>query len=177
MVAESNDVPANLLHIMKRNKKGQFVSHRPLMRLFFGISLVYMVSMIGVNTIWGWAKSLEKNFVVENSQAVEVIQPTWQDEVKMMIRNAGLDVELATRLIQHESWWDYSNKHWNDAVYKNGKLVMPGHWDRGLWMFSKYYHPEISDDCAYDWHCSTVQAIRVIKSRGWQEWVAYRYVK
>src|SRR3990167_5234706 len=164
MVAESNDVPANLLHIMKRNKKGQFVSHRPLMRLFFGISLVYMVSMIGVNTIWGWAKSLEKNFVVENSQAVEIIQPTWQDEVKMMIRNAGLDVELATRLIQHESWWDPSNTHIN----KDGTR------DRGLWMFHEKFHAEVSDECAYDPICSTVHAIRVIESRGWQEWVAYK---
>ena len=166
----------------KRNKKtGQWVQNREYIKTWLvlvTIGLFMGPSMIGVNNIRDWFKSFQTVFVVENSLAeTEVIQPSWQDEVKMMIRDAGLDVELATRLIQHESWWDYSNKHWNDAVYKNGKLVMPGHWDRGLWMFSKYYHPEVSDDCAYDWHCSTVQAIRVIKSRGWQEWVAYRYVK
>lgn len=140
--------------------------------------------MIGVNNIRdffkGVGKDLKRVVVVENTLAQEEIkftQPTWQEEVKMMIREAGLDVELATRIIQHESWWDPNNKHWNNPVYKNGKLVMPGHWDRGLWMFSKYYHAEVSDECAYDAICSTKEAIRVIKSRGWNEWVAYRYVK
>ena len=123
--------------------------------------------MIGVNTVWSWAKSLEQTLEVENSYAIEIIQPTWQDEVKWMIKDAGLDVELATRIIQHESWWNPNNTHIN----KDGTR------DRGLWMFHEKFHAEVSDECAYDPICATIHAIRVIKSRGWQEWVAYQYVK
>ena len=121
--------------------------------------------MIGVNTI---KNAIEVAFTVENSQA-EIVwhQPTWQEEVLIMVKEAGLDVELAKRLVQHESHWDYTNTHIN----KDGTR------DRGLWMFHEKFHAEVSDECAYDWHCSTVNAIRVIKSRGWSEWVAYQYVK
>ena len=151
----------------KRDHRGRFVSYRPLMRIFLGISLVYAVSMIGVNTIWSWAKSLEKTFAVENSRAIEVISPTWQDEVKMMIRNAELDVDLANKIIQHESWWNPNNTHIN----KDGTR------DRGLWMIHEVYHAEVSDECAYDPICATIHAIRIWKQRGPQEWTAYQYVK
>jgi len=42
--------------------------------------------------------------------------------------------------------------------------------DRGYWQISKKYHPEVSDDCAYDPTCSTEQAYRIFKERGWGEW-------
>lgn len=135
--------------------------------MFIGVCLVYMVSMIGINTIGSWFRSLERVLEVENTQAEEVITITWKDEVRTMIREAGLDVELASKIIQHESWWDPANTHIN----KDGTR------DRGLWMFHEVYHAEVSDECAYDPICSTKEAIRVIKSRGWSEWVAYQYVK
>ena len=150
-----------------RNRKGQFDKDRRLYKYFMIVFGVYAVSMIGINTLWGWAKSLEKTLLVENSQAIEVFQPTWQDEVKAMIRNAGLDVELASRIIQHESWWDPNNTHIN----KDGTR------DRGLWMFHEVFHAEVSDECAYDPICATIHAIRVVKERGWDEWVAYQYIK
>src|SRR3990167_60463 len=151
----------------RRNYKGQFDKDRRLTKYFLIAFGVYAVSMIGVNTIWGWAKSLEKTFVVENSLAeVEWHQPTWQEEVLLMVKDAGLDVELAKRLVQHESHWKPDNSNPN----KDGTL------DRGLWMINDYWHPEVSDECAYDWFCSTREAIRIQKSRGWGEWVAYRHV-
>ena len=161
----------------KRDRRGQFVTHRPFLKAFLTIFGFYAVSMIGVNTIIDWAKDLEKVLVVENTEAVETITITWQDEVKAMIRDAGLDVDLADRIIQHESWWKEDNKHWNNAIVRNNKIVQPAHWDRGLWMISEYWHPEVSDECAFDWFCSTREAIRIWKNRGPQEWVAYQYVK
>lgn len=149
----------------KRDVKGRFVSYRPLLRLFFGVSLVYAVSTIGWNTI---TKALETAFTVENSLAdIEFHVPTWQEEVLLMIKNVGLDVELADKIIQHESWWNPENTH----VNKDGTK------DRGLWMLHEVYHAEVSDSCAYDWFCSTREAIRIWKERGPQEWVAYKYVK
>ena len=161
-----------------RDRKGRFDRnyefYRKLLIAIF-VSSMFGASMTGIKNI---EKVLEKTFQVDNVQAeVTITTPTWQEEVKMMIRDAGLDVELATRLVQHESWWDYQNNHWNTAIYRNGKLVQPAHWDRGLWMISEYWHPEVSDECAFDWFCSTREAIRIWKNRGPQEWVAYQYVK
>lgn len=154
---------------IRRNSRGQFAeTPRTLTKIFLIAFGVYAVSMIGVNTIWGWAKSLEKNFVVENSQA-EVVwhQPTWQEEVLIMVKNAGLDAELANKIIQHESWWREDNTHKN----KDGST------DYGLWMINNKYHPEVSISCSLDWFCSTKEAIRIWKERGPSEWVAYQYVK
>lgn len=151
----------------KRNRRGQFVEgERILTKIFLAVVFFGAVSMIGVNTIENWFKVA---FEVENSQAVEIVQPTWQDEVRHLIKEAGLDVELASKIIQHESWWQPDNSHRN----KDGTL------DRGLWMISDYWHPEVSDDCAYDYYCSTIQAIRIWQKRGPQEWIAYKhgYVK
>lgn len=152
----------------RRNHKGQFVQGpRTLTAVFLGVMFVGMVSMIGVNTIMN---SIGVAVQVDNAQAeIKWHQPTWQEEVLMMVREAGLDADLANRIIQHESWWDPDNSHLN----KDGSL------DRGLWMINNVYHPEVSDDCAYDWFCSTREAIRIAKSRGWGEWIAYKhgYVK
>ena len=140
-------------------------SPRTLTKIFLVVVLLGTISMIGVNTI---KNAIEVAFTVENSQA-EIVwhQPTWQEEVLIMVKDAGLDVELVKRLIQHESHWKPDNSNPN----KDGTL------DRGLWMINDYWHPEVSDECAYDWFCSTREAIRIQKSRGWGEWVAYQYVK
>lgn len=154
----------------KRNHRGQFSQDRTIYKFFLIMFGVYAVSAIGVNTIWGWAKSFEKAFVVENTLAeIEYHVPTWQEEVLIMVENAGLDKDLASKIIQHESWWDPSNTHIN----KDGSR------DRGLWMISEVWHPEVTDSCAYDYYCSTLQAIRIAKERGWDEWIAYKhgYVK
>jgi len=172
MVAESNDVPVQNLHIMKkykRDRRGRFISYRPLMRLFFGVSLVYMVSMIGLNTIWGWAKSLETVLEVENTEAEEIITtPTLREEVTMMLREAGIDVEAALKIADYESWFREDNFH------VNTKGLYAGTIDRGLWMLSDYFYANVSDECAYDGICATIQAIRIMKTRDFNEWTCYK---
>src|SRR3990167_5343927 len=92
---------------IKRNSRGQFVQgYRTLTAVFLGIVFVGSVSMLGINQIWSWAKSLEKTIVVGNSYAEETITITWQDEVKSMLRNAGINVDFASELIQCESSWN-----------------------------------------------------------------------
>lgn len=151
----------------RRNHKGQFVQGpRTLTAIFLGVMFFGMVSMIGGNTIWGWAKSLEKNFVVENTKAEEVITITWQDEVKSLLKEYGVNVEYATKIIQCES-------SWNPKAFHQNK----GSIDRGLWQLNSYFHPEVSKDCAYDTACSTIEAIRIIKSKGFGEWVCSGLVK
>lgn len=43
--------------------------------------------------------------------------------------------------------------------------------DRGLWQFNSRWHPEVSDDCAFDSWCSTQKAIDLIKAGYAHHWV------
>src|SRR3990167_9284773 len=146
---------------IKRNSRGQFIEgERTLTKIFLGATFLLATYMIGINTI---VNSIGMAVQVDNAEAeIKWHQPTWQEEVLIMVREAGLDAELADRIIQHESWWNPDNSHLN----KDGSL------DRGLFMINNVYHSEVSDECAYDWFCSTREAIRIAKSRGWSEWVA-----
>lgn len=46
--------------------------------------------------------------------------------------------------------------------------------DRGLFQISDKWHKEVSNDCAYSASCSTKEAIRIIKKRGFGEWACSR---
>ena len=152
----------------RRDYKGRFDKDRRLYKYFIISFMIYGISMIGANTIWGWIKNFDRVLTVDNSLAnIEYHIPTMREEVLGMVRDAGLDVELADRIVQHESWWREDNSHLN----KDGTI------DRGLWMLNSYFHSEVPDSCAYEYYCATKQAIRIWKERGPQEWIAYRYVK
>lgn len=43
--------------------------------------------------------------------------------------------------------------------------------DRGLWQFSDFYHPEVSDACAFDVPCSTKIAISQVRSGDAEDWI------
>lgn len=46
--------------------------------------------------------------------------------------------------------------------------------DRGLWMINDYWHPEVSDDCAFDPVCSTKEAFRISKGgTDYSEWSSW----
>lgn len=46
--------------------------------------------------------------------------------------------------------------------------------DRGPWQINDHWHPEVSDECAYSWGCST-QAAHSISNGGsdWSAWTTY----
>lgn len=151
----------------KRNKNGQFAQDRTLYKWF----LIYCVvgslvvfTVVGINNVVNWFWGIEKVFVVEGTQAVEYVTPTLRDEVRQMLKNGGIvHVEAAMKIAEYESWFKEDNFH----VNKDGSI------DRGLWMINNKYHPEVSDECAYDGICSTIQAIRIMKERGFMEWVCW----
>ena len=152
-----------------RNRKGQYIKDLRLTKLYivtFGIVLAVSLAFVGVNQLISKLKltvdSLVTTIEVQNTHAY-----TWQDEVNEMLRKAGLDVYVADQIIWGESRWDVK------ALHKN----RDGSVDRGLWQISSYYHPEVSKNCAYDFRCATVEAIRIQKEKGWDEWSAYKYIK
>jgi hypothetical protein len=156
-----NHLPGWKVSKLRRDRKGRFDKDRRLWKGFIYLNIagfLVVMSMVGVNNLIDWFKSLEKVFVVEKTYAEEVIVITWQDEVKGLLRDAGIDIEFATRLIQCESSWN------PDAFHYNRNSV-----DRGLWQLNSYFYP-VDKSCAYDAICSTRKAIEIIKSRGFQEW-------
>lgn len=61
-----------------------------------------------------------------------------------------------------------------DPANKNTAGNTPPSTDRGLWMINDYWHPEVSDACAYDAACATREAFRLSKGGldygAWAAW-------
>jgi Lysozyme like domain len=46
--------------------------------------------------------------------------------------------------------------------------------DRGLWQINDYYHPDVSDQCAYDAVCNAQAMFRISRNgTNWQPWSTY----
>src|SRR3990167_1435523 len=130
----------------KRNKNtGRYEQDRRIYGIFMIVTIIISFSFIGLNTIWSWAKSLEKTFVVENSKAEEVIHITWQDEVMYMLKEAGIDMSIANKVVACESNWKKdSPKAWNTD----------GSNDLGLWRLNSVHG--LSDEIRLDPITATV---------------------
>ncbi|MCY1059118.1 hypothetical protein [Nannocystis sp. SCPEA4] len=47
--------------------------------------------------------------------------------------------------------------------------------DRGLWQINSCWHPEVSDECAYDPNCNAKEALRISNGgTDWSPWSAYK---
>lgn len=77
------------------------------------------------------------------------------------VRKAGIDEFKVWALINCESRWSPS------AYFVNiDKSV-----DRGLFMFNDHFQKQVTNDCAWDYKCSTREAIKLIKKQGFKPWV------
>ena len=153
----------------KRQKRDQRSGRYSQDRTFYkiliygiGIGSMIILSFVGVNTIFNTVREI----MVVNDSKAEAITLTWQDEVTLMLRRAEIDVEYAHKIIFCESRWDKDTFHINK-----------GSIDRGLWQINSFFHSEVSKDCSYDPVCATKEAIRIIKTHGWDEWVCNKYVQ
>src|SRR3990167_1549647 len=86
-----------------RDSRGRFITYRPLTKLFLGLVLVGAVSMLGINTIWSWAKSLEKTIVVGNSYAEETITITLEDKIYAVAKKYGINGYQMYRTVECET--------------------------------------------------------------------------
>jgi len=71
----------------------------------------------------------------------------------LIAKQEQVDPDLAVKVAQCESLLMPDAKSW---VPNRG-------WDRGLYQWNEYYHPEISDKCAYDPECATRQFCRAVR--------------
>jgi hypothetical protein len=88
-----------------------------------------------------------------------------QEYIRDEFNKAGIDPQIGLKIAFCES------RYILDAVgYNKGDNGI----DRGLWMINSKWHSEVSDECAFDLECSTKEAIRIIKQRGFKEWTCGR---
>ena len=130
-----------------RNRFGQFDKDRRLYKyLIIGVT-IYSLSMIGVNTIWGWAKSLEQAFMVENTRAEEVITTKSLTEtriehligvIQQKAKLYGVSAYQMQRTIECESRFN----NVQSSAYKNG--IREDSW--GLSQIHLPSWPEVSQE-------------------------------
>jgi len=80
-------------------------------------------------------------------------------KIRQIAKEEGVDPDLAVKVAECESGLNPS------AIRKNPN----GTWDRGLYQWNDYYHPEISDECAYDIDCATRAFCKAVK-KGHLNW-------
>jgi Transglycosylase SLT domain len=76
----------------------------------------------------------------------------------------GVSPKLALWIVKHESQF-------------NPRAKGDGEASRGLWQISKIYHPEVSDDVAFNVRASTQWSLERIRSGKASEWSTYRFCK
>ena len=84
--------------------------------------------------------------------------------VRNAAKDAGVDPRVADWIVTHES------QHHPDATGDGGE-------SRGLWQINRDWHPEVSDDCAYDVQCSTRWSLERIRDGYVDEWSTWKYCK
>ena len=84
--------------------------------------------------------------------------------VQSAAQAAGVDPRVAEWIVSHES------QHYPQATGDGGE-------SRGLWQINRIYHPEVSDQCAYDVECSTDWALARIMDGYINEWSTWKYRK
>ena len=90
------------------------------------------------------------------------VEPTMKDWVLQEVRAAGLDPYDVYAIIQCESGWnDYAIN-----VNTGGSV------DRGLVQINNKWHPEVSDECAFNYKCSIRKMIEIrLQDQNYHQWV------
>jgi hypothetical protein len=114
------------------------------------------------NGYWGATEHIIQTPTFENYRHISV-----QQHIEQEAKNNGLEAWKVLALVNAES----SFNQYAININRNGTI------DRGLFQFNNKAHPEVSDECAFSIPCSTKNALLVIKSRGWKEWSANKYLK
>src|SRR3990167_6149749 len=135
-----------------RNSRGRFDKDRRIYKYFIISFMIYAVSMIGVNTIWSWAKSLEKTLLVENSYAVETITVTLEDKIYAVAKEFGISGYQMYRTAVCESNIRNIQSEVKDPNGPNGREDSWGYWQINLPSWPKVSRWEaLDEDFAIRW--------------------------
>jgi hypothetical protein len=133
------------------------------------VLIILATLIVGIISIKSTAISHEAQAVQKFGTLPEAknVKPKMMAYVIYEANKAGIDSKKVVRLLK-----ECENKKLDPNAYyvnKGGTTV-----DRGLFMINDYWHPEVSNECAWDWECSTKEFIRIYKKRGWGEWTCGR---
>lgn len=146
----------------KRDVYGRFTRDYTLYKAFLvsvGIGVVLAMAFVAIHRVLAMTNEFEV------SKSYEM---TWREKVMWTLDKSGVDRYKAERIIMCESSWN------PDAVNYNKKGLGV---DRGLWQINSVFHPEVSQDCAYDPICSTKASIKIVKKKGFSEWSCNKLLK
>lgn len=102
---------------------------------------------------------------VTDVRQLDGLPESLNDAIQRVSRENGISPILLTNLVQSES---------------SGNPKADNGYDRGIVQISRTYHPEVSDNCAFDQTCALEWAAKYIAEHGSDEWVAancYLFVK
>ena len=150
---------------------------------FITIIAIIIISIVGEIVIVG-KKAFEHSILGTELENDKFIQNTKQKDIEKLVLSNNL--KISNRIVN--AILLASERYQIDALdltvigiietrlgkYTKTMINSNGTKDRGLWMLSDYFYANISDGCAYDGICATIQAIRIMKTRGFNEWTCYR---
>lgn len=84
--------------------------------------------------------------------------------IRRVCDEQGVDSDLAVRVAKAESGLNPEAKNINTT----------GSVDRGVFQWNDRWHPEVSDECAYDVECATRKFCKAVKNGNLQWWDATR---
>jgi len=104
----------------------------------------------------------------------EVSEPDAEDTIRRVAEEMGFEeTENLVRLALCESSFNPACGELN-----NPECINPinNSFDRGYFQISRKYHPEVSDEDAFNVEKATEQAIRIVNERGFSEWTCWKYL-
>jgi hypothetical protein len=130
-------------------------------------------------SFWGECREVDQIYAKEFSVNEEVSEPA--PTPTPIIHDLGTPVGYIRHVFGNKSdvalaIVDCESKFNPNALFCGNDN---GSCDRGLWQFSDYWHPEVSDAEAFNWELATDHAWRVSKQgTDFSPWVCYnRYIK
>ena len=100
--------------------------------------------------------------IVDNVGSVPAKQKTVEERIRDIAREIGVDPKLAVRVARCESGLDPAAVNINTDKSR----------DRGVFQWNDKWHPEVSDDCAFDVECATREFCKAVKNGKLSWWNA-----
>jgi len=119
--------------------------------------------------------------VVEAQEVIPEVSPTptpvlsEKEQIIQEINQVfGVDADKAFLILQGK---ECAENRTLNPLAKNDNTIWGGVGiDRGIFQISSYYHPSVSDECAYDFKCNTAYAHKLFKARGnFSAWTCGRH--
>jgi lysozyme-like protein len=142
---------------------------RPTHWFYKTLFIVYLVAIIWSSLTHSFNDKVSASSLPSSSARYKFASnPPGQSKVRAYVEGAartkGVSPQIAEWIVTHES------SHNPQATGDGGE-------SRGLWQINKAWHPEVSDDCAYNVTCSTNWSLERIRAGHVDEWSTWKYCK